>query len=173
MEIKYQFRVRFTSPSKPMGLNKILYVPNVIKNLISVCKFTTDNSLIVSFDPFGFDIKDLKTWKQLGQHNIHGPHYFFNNKVTATASTFITSSIAYVWHDRLGHPGTHILDNLVSLKSFSCNKLKNIFFCNASHLAKHKCLTFDNSTSNTLYPVDLVYCDLQTSPITSKNGSKY
>ncbi|KAJ9556387.1 LOW QUALITY PROTEIN: hypothetical protein OSB04_011001 [Centaurea solstitialis] len=157
---------------KPIRLNNVLYVSNIIKNLISVRKFTTDNSL-VSFDLFGFDLKDLKTGKHLSRHNSTGPLYSFNSLTNALATILIATSIFDVWHDRLGHPRTHVFDYLVSRNSISCNKLKNNFVCNACQLAKHKRLPFDTSFSTTLHPFDLIHCDLWTSPIVSKNGSKY
>ena len=42
------------SPYPPFHLNNVLHAPKLIKNLISVRKFTTDNSISVAFDPLGF-----------------------------------------------------------------------------------------------------------------------
>ena len=50
-----------TSTSIPLHLHNILIVPQIIKNLISVHQFTTDNSCSVEFDPYGFSVKDLLT----------------------------------------------------------------------------------------------------------------
>ena len=47
------------SPHPPFRLNNVLHAPKIIKNLISVRKFTTDNMVSVEFDPFGFSINDL------------------------------------------------------------------------------------------------------------------
>ncbi|XP_074293032.1 uncharacterized protein LOC141619924 [Silene latifolia] len=51
----------FPFPAKNIHLNNVLHVPHLIKNLISVRKFTVDNFVSVEFDPFGFTVKDLKT----------------------------------------------------------------------------------------------------------------
>jgi len=40
-------------------LNNVLVSPDLIKNLISVRRFTTDNNCSVEFDPFGCSVKDL------------------------------------------------------------------------------------------------------------------
>ena len=48
-------------PSKTLQLNNVLYAPQIVKNLIFVRQFTTDNQVSVEFDPFGFFKKDLKT----------------------------------------------------------------------------------------------------------------
>ncbi|KAJ0936259.1 putative RNA-directed DNA polymerase [Helianthus annuus] len=54
-------------PFPPFKLKNVLYAPNLVKNLISVRRFTTDNQLSVEFDPYGFTVKDLRTKKP-----IHG-----------------------------------------------------------------------------------------------------
>lgn len=42
------------SPHPPLSLHNVLHAPQLIKNLVSVRKFTTDNSVSVEFDPCGF-----------------------------------------------------------------------------------------------------------------------
>lgn len=37
-----------------LHLNNVLHVPKLVKNLISVRKFTSDNSVSIEFDPLGF-----------------------------------------------------------------------------------------------------------------------
>lgn len=46
---------------RPFFLNHVLVSPAIVKNLISVCKFTHDNACSVEFDPYGFSVKDLAT----------------------------------------------------------------------------------------------------------------
>src|SRR6266487_1718598 len=48
-------------PNPPLSLNNVLHAPKLIKNLVSVRKFTTDNNVCVIFDPFGFSVNDLQT----------------------------------------------------------------------------------------------------------------
>jgi hypothetical protein len=43
-----------TIPNSNFLLCNILVVPSLIKNLISVHRFTTNNQVILAFDPFGF-----------------------------------------------------------------------------------------------------------------------
>jgi hypothetical protein len=52
-------------PNHPLYLHDVLVTPRIIKNLISVCQFTTDNNYSVDFDPFGFSVKDLLTRREL------------------------------------------------------------------------------------------------------------
>lgn len=41
-------------PHTPFNLSNVLYTPKIIKNLISVCKFTTDNQVSIDYDPCDF-----------------------------------------------------------------------------------------------------------------------
>ena len=50
-----------TASRSPLSLTHVLHAPQIVKNLISVRKFTTDNHVSVEFDPFGFHVKDLQT----------------------------------------------------------------------------------------------------------------
>jgi hypothetical protein len=45
----------------PFYLNNILVAPDIIQNLLSIRKFTTDNSCSMEFDPFGVSLKGLTT----------------------------------------------------------------------------------------------------------------
>jgi hypothetical protein len=42
-------------------LNNVLVTPDIIKNLLSVRRFITDNWCSIEFDPFGLSVKDLGT----------------------------------------------------------------------------------------------------------------
>jgi hypothetical protein len=43
----------------PLYHNNILVAPNIIRNLISVCRFTTNNHCFIEFDLWGLTIWDL------------------------------------------------------------------------------------------------------------------
>ena len=46
-------------------LHSVLISPDLVKNLIYVHSFTRNNNVSIEFDPFGFSIKDLPTWKEM------------------------------------------------------------------------------------------------------------
>ncbi|XP_021721575.1 uncharacterized protein LOC110689129 [Chenopodium quinoa] len=54
-------RTTLSSPHPPLSLHSVLHAPKLIKNLISVRKFTVDNNVTVEFDPYGFFVKDYRT----------------------------------------------------------------------------------------------------------------
>ncbi|KAL1371090.1 hypothetical protein AAHE18_01G107500 [Arachis hypogaea] len=55
---------KLSSPCPPLQLHNVLHVPHLVKNLVSIKKSTTDNSISVEFDPFGFYVEDLQTGRQ-------------------------------------------------------------------------------------------------------------
>lgn len=100
------------SPNPPLSLNNVLHAPKLIKNFVSVRQFTTDNNVSVSFYPFGFSMHDLQTGRQLMRCDNTSSFY----PITTTSppkdfshSSFLASAL---WHDRLGHLGTSVLDTL-------------------------------------------------------------
>jgi hypothetical protein len=52
-----------------------LVSPQIIKNLISVRQFTTDNNCSVEFDPAGCSVKDLNSRNVIVRCNNSGPLY--------------------------------------------------------------------------------------------------
>jgi hypothetical protein len=152
-----------------LALNNVLHAPKLIKNLVSVRKFTIDNDFSVEFDPFGFSVKDFQTGILLMRYNSSGDLYPITtrpNTTTLPPSTFAASSTK-LWYNRLGHQGTPILSPLHRNKSLLCNKFRNIFFCHSCPLGKQIKLPFYDSMSFTLFPFDIVHSDLWTSPVLS------
>ncbi|KAK4354777.1 hypothetical protein RND71_026971 [Anisodus tanguticus] len=90
-------------PHPPLVLKNTLHAPNLIKNLVSVRKFITDNWVSVNFDPFGFSVKDFKTGIPLMRCNSMGELYSTTSTSQAMLSTFFALAHS-LWHARLGHP---------------------------------------------------------------------
>uniref|UniRef100_A0A2N9HHM9 CCHC-type domain-containing protein n=1 Tax=Fagus sylvatica TaxID=28930 RepID=A0A2N9HHM9_FAGSY len=105
-------------------LRKILHVPSMSSNLLSVHRFCKDNNASFYFDASKFRIKDLSSGRLLyngpsehGLYPIHGailpassPKLFHTSAV---------SSSSQLWHNRLGHPQQsvvkHVLQNKLRL----------------------------------------------------------
>jgi hypothetical protein len=99
-------------------LRKILRVPSMSSNLLSVNKFCRDNNCCFHFNANQFKIKDLPMGNLLyrgpsknGLYPLNGvtllvkPHrhaHFSSVQSTKSVS-------AQIWHDRLGHPHTQVL----------------------------------------------------------------
>ena len=163
-----------SSPCQSLSLNNVLYAPKLIKNLVSVRKFTKDNSVSVEFDPFGFSVKDYRTGMSImrcdSRRDLYPISYSLNNQ--ASSSTFAAIS-PKLWHDRLGHPVSPIFDVLWKNKSIDCNKLSSSSICGSCVLGKHIKLPFVSSSLNTTMPFDILHSDLWTSPVLSSLGHRY
>jgi hypothetical protein len=86
-------------------LNNILHVPKLIRNILSINKFTRDNFWSIEFDSFGFSMIDIQTKIVIFCCNSSREPYTMlpptkANKVFTFLSTIITAKI---WHCRLGH----------------------------------------------------------------------
>jgi hypothetical protein len=71
----------------PFYLNYVLVAPHITHNLLSVCRFTTDNSCSIEFDPSGFSVKDLAT-----RTPLHTPTHFHRRVSTSHPGHHLTSS---------------------------------------------------------------------------------
>ncbi|CAL9232750.1 unnamed protein product, partial [Arabidopsis halleri] len=160
---------------RPLSLQNVLVTPDIIKNLISVRRFTKDNTCSIEFDLFGFSIKDLHTKKTLLRSDSTGDLYpFFPsfNKNQAPALAFLTQT-SEIWHQRLAHPSNDALKTLISSSFLQLNKKTPNLSCNACQLGKHVKLPFYSSTSTVSSPFQIIHSDLWTSPILSLSGIRY
>lgn len=102
------------NPFPPLSLNNVIHGHDLIKNLISMRKFTVDNNVFVEFDPFNFFVKNFETGLPIMRCNsmrylypIMSQHYHSST----SHSSFPTLSLT-LWHNCLGHPGPSILGTL-------------------------------------------------------------
>jgi hypothetical protein len=145
--------------------------PNIIKNLISIRLFTTDNNCSIEFDPFGLSVKDLQTRNVIARCNSSGDLYPFYAPSTG-ASAFVAAPTS-LWHRSLGHLGHDVLSKLIRSNVISCNKDDIDHICHACQLGRHVRLPFSSSSSQATHNFDLIHCDLWTSPLVSVSGYKY
>ncbi|GJR86995.1 ribonuclease H-like domain-containing protein [Tanacetum coccineum] len=101
--VTHSGHVQIPNPYRPLHLRNVLVTPNIIKNLVSVRKFTTDNKCSIDFDPYGFTIRDYHTRQTLLRCDSTGDLYPLH--VAASAFALLTNNHS-LWHQRLGHPET-------------------------------------------------------------------
>jgi len=158
----------------PFRLNNVLLAPGIIKNLLSVRQFTTDNHVSIEFDPSGISVKDLRTRNVLLRCNSSGPLYTLQLPSTPSAPcTLVATPSSSIWHRRLGHPGKEALQRLTHSSSIACSQPADDHLCHACQLGRHVRLPFTSSSSRASKPFDLIHCDLWTSPVLSVSGFKY
>jgi len=154
--------------SGSLSLNNVLVSPKLIKNLISVRQFTTNNNRSVEFDPAGCSVKDLESQRVIVRCNSSGSLYPLHLPAAHALAAVSTPSL---WHRRLGHPGHKVLSKVASTVPFCNKELSSI--CHACQLGRHTRLPFQSSDSRASSNFDLIHCDLWTSPIASVSGFKY
>uniref|UniRef100_A0A2N9G5P5 Integrase catalytic domain-containing protein n=1 Tax=Fagus sylvatica TaxID=28930 RepID=A0A2N9G5P5_FAGSY len=132
-------------------LRKILHVPSMSSNLLSVHRFCKDNNASFYFDASKFRIKDLS----LGKLLYNGP----------VSMDFILSMVLFslrLLHNRFIHLLLVFPLNYSTIGWGTHNKGK-----------MHK-LPFPNSVSITSHPLEIVHSDVWgPAPITSNNGTRY
>lgn len=117
-------------PFLPLKLSNILHARNLIKNLLSICRLTTDNFVIIEFNPFGYLMKDYQTQIHILRCDRTRDMYPLSlpNAHVTNPSTFVALS-QDLWHRLLGYPGSSSL--------YVLNKNKFIYVCSFSN--KHIC----------------------------------
>jgi transposase InsO family protein len=164
----------YSTLSGPFHLNNVLIALDIIKNLLSVRQFTSDNLVSVEFDPLGVSVKDLCTRNILLRCNSLGPLYTLQLPSSPSGScALVATPSPATWHRRLGHPGKATLHSLAQSSSIICSKPDDDSLCHACQLGRHVRLPFTSSLSRAPHNFDLIHCDLWTSPIISVSGFKY
>lgn len=161
-----------SSNTRTLNLNNVLITPDIVKNLISVRRFTKDNWCSIEFDPFGFSVKDLQSRKTILRSDSSGDLYSVLASLKPQQHTALVTKSPTLWHKRLAHANPDSLKSIMSSSDFSCNK-DSLQFCNACQLGKHLNFPFSKSNNTTLMPFEIVHSDLWTSPIQSLSGYKY
>jgi hypothetical protein len=156
----------------PFYLNDVLVAPHITHNLLSVRRFTTDNSCSIEFDPSGFSVKDLATRTLLARCDSSGPLYTLQpTTVGMSPPPVLVSTTSTTWHRRLGHPGSDVMTKITSSLDPSCSRGHFEGLCHACQLGRHTRLPFTTSRAEQAF--DLVHCDLWNSPVLSLSGYKY
>jgi hypothetical protein len=148
----------FSFLHRNLVLNNVLVSPHIIKNLISIHRFTTDNNCSIELDLFGLSVKDLETRNMIARCNSSSDLYPFFPPATST-SAFLAAPTS-LWHRRLGHLGHEVLSKIISSKAISCNKDDSHHLCHACQLGRHTRLPFSSSNSRTTNNFDLIHCEL-------------
>ncbi|XP_010418779.1 PREDICTED: uncharacterized protein LOC104704374 [Camelina sativa] len=115
---------------RDLRLNKILCVPDIHKNLISVYRLCNANSVSVTFYPAFFHVKDLSTGVLLLQDRTKDELYEWPispHQVTTLSTSTSSKASLPVWHSRLGHPSSSVLNTMLS--TFAISVLESAYHC--------------------------------------------
>ncbi|KAI8567465.1 hypothetical protein RHMOL_Rhmol02G0123900 [Rhododendron molle] len=109
------------TPNYSFQLNKVLHIPSMATNLLSINQLTKDNQCTVTFDSDSLVIQDKVTRQVLHRGaNVNGLYQFVSSSPQAFINTtpVVSSSTSFTqqWHQLLGHPSSikfqHILNKL-------------------------------------------------------------
>ncbi|WVZ92939.1 LOW QUALITY PROTEIN: hypothetical protein U9M48_038969 [Paspalum notatum var. saurae] len=150
------------TPSRDLHLNNILYVPQANKNLVSVHKLKTDNSVFLEFHPNFFLVKDQATKTTLLKGRCHKGLYPLPSSFPKQAYGTVKPSVER-WHSRLGHPSSQIIDKSPI----------NSLICDACQKAKSHQLPYSKSHSISTRPLELIFSDVWGQADSSASGNKY
>ena len=79
-----------------------------------------------------------------------------------------------IWHQRLGHPSSQVLSQVVSSCNLPIVMKSKLPFCTACKLGKSHALPFPLSDSQCTKPLELIHSDLWgPSPLPSNNGHRF
>ena len=143
----------------PFRLPDVLVAPSMVHNLLSIRKFTADNSCSVEFDSSGVTVKDLASRRPLLRCNNTGPLYTLRFPTTSSSSppalsaAFTTTPSSTIWHRPLGHSGRDALTQLSHSSDIQCPRAHEEHLCHACQLGCHVRLSFPSSSSHTT-PMD-------------------
>jgi hypothetical protein len=150
-------------------LPDVLVAPSIIHNILSIRRFTANNSCSVEFDSSGLTVKDLAFRRPLLRCDSTGPLYTLrfpaatlSSSTPVLSAAFATSTSSTTWHQRLGHPGCDALMQLSRNSGLPCTRLMMSI-----------CVMRANWAVMFVFLFDLVHCDLWTSPVISISGYKY
>ncbi|PKU64658.1 Retrovirus-related Pol polyprotein from transposon TNT 1-94 [Dendrobium catenatum] len=162
------------TPSSTLLLSRLLHVPSLSYNLLSISKLVKDNPISITFDANGFVFKDRMTGLPILQGPCKDGLYTVPDQLNAhTKALSVNTPSQPDWHLRLGHPHQQVM-RLISHSNPSLNISFAKSFCNFCASCKGHKLTFENSLSKTSAPLELIHSDVWgPSPVSSHQGFKY
>ena len=158
-----------------LKLKDVLVVPKLRKNLLSISQLTHDNVSLFAFDANGFVIKD-QNQRTLAKGHKKGQLYALDEaQALALAAIKTPSAPSTLWHQRMGHPHSRLLQVLYSKKVLNISSwLNKNSICTSCQLGKRCKLSFYDSKNHCQFPLEKIYCDLWGPvPIFSMQHFKY
>jgi hypothetical protein len=101
---------------QPLVLNKVLHVPSISKFLLNVSQLVSNNIAIVEFNSCSCFIKDRVTQQVLLQGMLHNGLYTLSSLIHQPHAFSCDVVSLEVWHHRLAHVSSLVLQHIVSSK---------------------------------------------------------
>lgn len=169
LPISHSGSTHLFSQNHSFKLSNVLYVPKMHHNILSVYQFCLDNNVNIEFSSSSFFIKDNKSGATLLQGPCANEVYKWQSSSSSKLTAHLHSR-AIDWHHRLGHPSQVILNKILS--SVSCHHVFSSH-CNSCLINKSHKLPFSTSSLSSNSPLEVIYSDVWSSPISSFDNYKY
>jgi histone deacetylase 1/2 len=166
------------TPSRPLYLKNILYVPNASKNLISAYRLMVDTAAYFELYPKHFSLKDQATKETFLRGRCRGRLFPLPSSSPSAhqdkeALAATTPSLER-WHCRLGHPSYAIAEKVVRNHDLPVSAESNkMLVCDACQKGKSHQLPFPKSSSVFSFPLELIYSDVWGPAPVAGGGKKY
>jgi len=146
---------------------------------MSVHKPVSDNNVFAEFHPDFFCVKDKATKRVLLHGTSRNGLYPVSCSSPSSAPLHCqglaaTTTSLDLWHRRIGHPSSSIVDYVTRSNKLACTPRTNKNnVCDSCQQAKIHQLPFRLSTHVTSSPLELIHSDVWGPAITSVGGFKY
>jgi hypothetical protein len=145
--------------SDKLKLANVLYVPSLQCNLISVSQLINESDCVAQFTNKICAIQDRTSRMVIGAGELREGLYYLRGRATvATVQTGNEKSFN-LWHKRLGHPSSKVLELVSNIGAGKISSLRNQV-CDVYLRAKQIRDKFPASDNKTLESFQLIHCDL-------------
>ncbi|KAJ3699854.1 hypothetical protein LUZ61_003559 [Rhynchospora tenuis] len=138
-------------------LKRVLYVPCLNCNLISLSKLIKDNGCFVTFTDTLCVVQDCTSKMLIGVGEMRDGIYLYHSIASARASHVSKSEDFLMWHRRMGHPSTQTTLLFPGVKNDSYDS-KTI--CDICLKAKQTRDVFPISLNKAIESFELIHCDI-------------
>lgn len=139
-----------------ISLQRVLFVPRLTCNLISISQLTNDNNFDLKFANTCCTIQDRSLRTMIGVGELRDGLYILDPDDATCSVHSVGQGESYeVWHRRLGHPGAKAVKSI----SLNISSNKNTI-CDVCHFAKQTRTSFDSSENVAPDIFQLIHCDL-------------
>jgi len=145
--------------SDKLKLANVLYVPSLQCNLISVSQLIDESDCVAQFTNKICAIQDRTSRMVIGAGELREGLYYLRGRATvATVQTGNEKSFN-LWHKRLGHPSSKVLELVPNVGAGKISSLRNQV-CDVCLRAKQTRDKFPTSDNKTLESFQLIHCYL-------------
>ena len=138
-------------------LKRVLHVPSLNCNLISLSKLIKDSNCFVIFTNELCVIQDRNSRTLIGVGELRDGIYYYHSLASAKAYHASKSDDLDLWHQRMGHPSTQIMPFVSGVK-IDRNVSNKV--CEICLQAKQTRDVFPVSSNKASEPFDLIHCDI-------------